>query len=407
MPGESGALMGASDKPLPGQRGMLGVPDPPPRAPHLPLSTTPLLDAAIMYSRRGWRVLPLHNVVATGCSCGNSQCGKSIAKHPYIFNWNQLATTDEKQLREWWGMWPLANIGVATGAASGIIVLDVDVHRDKKGFESLAKLEKELGPLPKTLIQRTGAGGRHLIFRHPRITFRNSTCWRGANGIDWRSDGGQILVAPSIAAAGQYDWINLANVAELPQRWLDAHRESEAQRGAPKSAPKTNHTTAICTNHTTTSCAPPTAEELAEDERILGLAFGGNNRAKFETLWAGEWQRAWKGKPMMYPSQSEADAALCQILAFWSNGNAARIDRLFRRSGLYREKWERQDYRDRTVERAISFEYRRSAEPDEFSKLLSQVCIRRPPKRRRDDLHQPKQHAEWRDQLSKLKGNNR
>ncbi len=39
-----------------------------------------------------------------------------------------------------------------------------------------------------------------------------------------------------------------------------------------------------------------------------------------------------------YTSQSEADLALCNFLAFWTGGDAARIDRLFRRSGLYRPK---------------------------------------------------------------------
>ena len=50
---------------------------------------------------------------------------------------------------------------------------------------------------------------------------------------------------------------------------------------------------------------------------------------------------------------SSADAALCQHLAFWTGRDCERMDRLFRCSGLYREKWEnRPDYRDRTITRA-------------------------------------------------------
>ena len=51
---------------------------------------------------------------------------------------------------------------------------------------------------------------------------------------------------------------------------------------------------------------------------------------------------------------SEADLALCNMLAFWTGRDAGRIDRLFRSSGLMREKWERDDYRSRTIATAIS-----------------------------------------------------
>ena len=69
----------------------------------------------------------------------------------------------------------------------------------------------------------------------------------------------------------------------------------------------------------------------------------------FDALYAGEWQSAG------YGSQSEADLALCEILCFWTNRNAEQIDRLFRSSGLYRAKWQRQDYRDKTIMTAISY----------------------------------------------------
>lgn len=49
---------------------------------------------------------------------------------------------------------------------------------------------------------------------------------------------------------------------------------------------------------------------------------------------------------------SSADAALCQHLAFWTGKDCERMDRLFRQSGLYREKWERPDYREGTVLKA-------------------------------------------------------
>jgi hypothetical protein len=50
---------------------------------------------------------------------------------------------------------------------------------------------------------------------------------------------------------------------------------------------------------------------------------------------------------------SAADLALCSGLAFWTGPDFDRIDVLFRHSGLYREKWERADYRRRTIEAAL------------------------------------------------------
>ena len=61
----------------------------------------------------------------------------------------------------------------------------------------------------------------------------------------------------------------------------------------------------------------------------------------------------YSGNIMGYPSQSEADSALCMKLAFWVGKDPAKIDYYFMQSGMYREKWQRKDYRDKTISRAI------------------------------------------------------
>ncbi len=87
------------------------------------------------------------------------------------------------------------------------------------------------------------------------------------------------------------------------------------------------------------------------DERLLAKAMGAANGPKFSKLWQGEWDG--------YPSQSEGDLALCRQLAFWTGGDEERIDRLFRQSGLYRDKWDRQHrgdgrtYGELTVKKAL------------------------------------------------------
>lgn len=66
---------------------------------------------------------------------------------------------------------------------------------------------------------------------------------------------------------------------------------------------------------------------------------------KFNSLWMGDISG--------YGSNSEADQALCNILAFWTAGDHNRIDGLFRQSGLFRDKWNRADYRNSTIKKAI------------------------------------------------------
>jgi hypothetical protein len=68
------------------------------------------------------------------------------------------------------------------------------------------------------------------------------------------------------------------------------------------------------------------------DEEIVILAKQAKNGEKFTGLWTGD--------TTGHPSPSEADLALCNILAFYCGPDPARIDRLFRQSGLYRKKWD-------------------------------------------------------------------
>lgn len=114
------------------------------------------------------------------------------------------ATTDEAVIARWWQTWPQANIGVATGPQSGLVVLDIDAG--KNGTETLAELESTHEKLPDTVEAITGSGGRHILFAHPNISVKNSVRKLGP-GIDVRGDGGYIVVAPSLHKSGQrYAW---------------------------------------------------------------------------------------------------------------------------------------------------------------------------------------------------------
>src|SRR6266700_2778202 len=79
------------------------------------------LDAALTYAQKhGWAVLPIHTPRGGQCSCGNPTC-TSVGKHPRTPHGVKDATTDEATIRDWWTRWPDANIGIATGADSGLV----------------------------------------------------------------------------------------------------------------------------------------------------------------------------------------------------------------------------------------------------------------------------------------------
>jgi hypothetical protein len=140
----------------------------------------PHLVAALDYARRGWPVLPC----------------KPHGKIPLTRHGLHDASTDPDQFHQWWGRWPTANVGLATGLAFD--VLDVD------GPEGLDSLPKHLdagdtvdGPTVVTgtgwhvYVTPTGHGNRAGILPH----------------VDWRGAGGYVIAPPSVHPSGaRYRW---------------------------------------------------------------------------------------------------------------------------------------------------------------------------------------------------------
>lgn len=130
------------------------------------------------------------------------------------------ATSDPDVVRAWWTKWRCANIGIATGAKSGLWVLDVDPRHG--GAVALAALESEHGPLPATITATTPSGGRHLYWRWPTDgpEIRNSVA-RVGDGLDVLAEGGSAVAAPSVLINGRrYAWCgDVAALADAP-RWL-------------------------------------------------------------------------------------------------------------------------------------------------------------------------------------------
>jgi primase-polymerase (primpol)-like protein len=93
----------------------------------------------------------------------------------------------------------------------------------------------------------------------------------------------------------------------------------------------------------------PTPTTILDDTALLEKARAAKNGTKFTALWSGDTTE--------HSSPSEADLALCILLAFWAQ-DAAQIDRLFRQSGLMRAKWGEtrgaQTYGERTIAEALA-----------------------------------------------------
>lgn len=223
-----------------------------------------ILNKAMAYIREGWRIFP---------------CG--VNKKPLVQAWPNVASTDPEQIREWWGRWPDASIGAPTGPGmgqSGAWVLDVDVPEnpgEADGRETLAALEAKHCPLPPTVEQKTGGGGRQLFFRWPLDReVRNTAGERGklGAGLDVRGAGGYVILPPSgHPSGGVYAWSgNGAPLADAPEWLLDLVAPLPKPEAARQSAPSTAHAAG-------TAYGRKALEE--EAAKVAGTGQGGRNHA--------------------------------------------------------------------------------------------------------------------------------
>lgn len=148
--------------------------------------STSNLDTALEYLDSGWSVIPL----------------SSTEKHPLV-KWKQFQTElpTPSDLEYWWGMWPEADVGIVTGAISGLCVVDAD---NPESVER-AKLEGYISP-----IQVKTKRGWHYYFAHPldgvirgpRSGVNCGKHWIDCNGLDFRGDGSYVKAPPSSG----YSW---------------------------------------------------------------------------------------------------------------------------------------------------------------------------------------------------------
>lgn len=167
-----------------------------------------ILQAALDYAARGWKVFPVWWVNKGHCACGESKC-ENPGKHPIgklAPNGRNSATNNKSVIVQWWKDYPLANIAIATGKESNLVVIDIDERHG--GFDSLKRLTKK-GNMPYTLMVQTGGGGEHHYLAWPDngTVIRNKQPIDGYDGIDVRAMGGYVLAPPSSHLSGKrYNW---------------------------------------------------------------------------------------------------------------------------------------------------------------------------------------------------------
>lgn len=117
-------------------------------------------------------------------------------KHPLTPHGFKDASTDRAAIASWWHDWPEANIGVPTGAAGGIDVVDVDVHRTGSGYAAIEHARRAGLMEGWAWLVRTPSGGLHAYFL--RTDAHEQRSWQVPDRhVDFRGDGGYIIVPPS------------------------------------------------------------------------------------------------------------------------------------------------------------------------------------------------------------------
>ncbi len=154
-----------------------------------------LLTAALRYAELGYRVFP---------------CAPS-GKAPLTEHGFHDATSDAEQIERWWAQHPSANIGIPT---EGLLVIDIDGD----GNPWPGDPERSADLAQTGAMSLTPRGGRHYLFRRPEGKLWRCTEGRLALKVDTRTEGGYILVPPSVIEGRGYRWAPGLELDEPPER---------------------------------------------------------------------------------------------------------------------------------------------------------------------------------------------
>jgi hypothetical protein len=165
------------------------------------------LEAAFHLTQFGWKVFPL-------------MAGQKIPAVPKFEGGRGVkdATDDEEIIGAWSRRYPRANIGLACGLPSGVLVIDFDPRNGSEASVERLKGRKQL--FTPTVSARTANGGIHLYYAFEPSLKNSSSAL--AQGIDVKTTGGYVVAPPSVLEGNRpYTWLNSPLGGNLPRlpRW--------------------------------------------------------------------------------------------------------------------------------------------------------------------------------------------
>jgi hypothetical protein len=208
-----------------------------------------LIDWALVYAGLGYPIFP--------CSPATK---RPLTKHGF-----KEATTDASKIKAIWKRSPKAAIGMRTGAASGLLVVDIDAKSEQQALMLVEELRKQIGgKLPACWMVTTPRGGLHLYFAVPagaKLGCRVAMIATEAGQVDVRGDGGYVILPPSRRFGAQaskegcdgvaYAWSEECGIGDIdppetPQGLVDLITRKDAPAAdtaprprSPKPAPRT------------------------------------------------------------------------------------------------------------------------------------------------------------------------
>ena len=218
-------------------------------------------------------------------------------------------------------------VGFVFSQDSGIMGLDFDRVKDHETGEWDPEALKEIKSLNSYTEISPSGEGVHVIVKGmvPLEPDKDGKIGTGKNNQELGREmyhSGRFFTITGNVLSGAPRVINQAQEAvnALYYRWF---KDEKPNTGSKKQPEKIN----------------------LSDSEIIDIASRAKNSDKFKSLY--------NGNISGYKSQSEADQALCSLIAFYTQ-DPGQIDRIFRGSGLYRaDKWEVANYRDRTINKAL------------------------------------------------------
>lgn len=171
------------------------------------VATEPTLAlAAIRYANLG---IPVFPCIPSG-------------KQPLTPNGFHDATSSARAVHQWWQRTPDANIGLPTGARTGLLVVDIDVHPGGSGFGGFELARSEGLAEGWGWMVRTPSGGIHAYY--PAGTDHEQRSWQAPSAhVDFRGDGGYVIAPPSrIEVDGVLKTYDVIAVTTQPAKALDA-----------------------------------------------------------------------------------------------------------------------------------------------------------------------------------------